>query len=93
MSIPNRTTTTTPHNDSTDASGSNGDALTNSVENYIQAVVDAGHPVPQSVKIKSILDVAALHLAEHLVPLEPTEPLDPRFLPIIRGRGVGHLSD
>lgn len=67
--------------------------LTYTVENHIQAVVDARHPVPQPVEIESILDVAALHLAEHLVPLECTEPRDPRIFPIVRRRGFRHIEE
>lgn len=43
--------------------------LTDSVENYVQAVVDVWYPVSQAVEIETILDVAAVNFAEHLMSL------------------------
>lgn len=58
--------------------------LTHSIENDIQAVVEAGNPVPEPVQIKAVLDVAAIHLAKHFVTLQRAKPLDPSVLPIVR---------
>lgn len=66
--------------------------LTHSVEDHVQAVVYVGHPVPETKEVKTILDVALVYLAEHLVTLQTTEPVDPSVL-AIRRRRVRHGKD
>lgn len=58
--------------------------LTYSVEDYVQAVVDPWDPMPQPVEVESVLDVAPLHFAKHLVAGQSAEPLNPRVLSIGR---------
>lgn len=56
--------------------------LTYSVEDHVQAVIDVGHPVPETEEVKAVLDVTLVYLAEHLVTLEPTEAAYPSVLSI-----------
>lgn len=62
------------------------------VQNKIETVGEVGNARPQAVQVEPVLDVRALHLAEHLVALEAAEPLDPGL--VVAGRRgilvVGH---
>lgn len=50
------------------------------VEDHVEGVVVVGDHTPEAGEVEVVLDVVLVDLDEELVPLEATEPLDPRLI-------------